>query len=130
MSRNIRPIAVGLGVVGVVGALAGCSGPAIDRNYLDGIYSADGRYTSPAGIQAIGVALELQNGHIAWISVTPRTYIGEPGEFQGQFAAGVPMEVVGKDIDDVDVSRVAGSSLTSAGFNQALALIKDEAAED
>src|SRR6187402_3521826 len=127
MVRYIRPLAAGLGVVGVIGALSGCSGPMIDRNYLDGIYSADGRYTTPAGAQSIGVALELQDGHIAWISVTPRTYIGEPGEFQGQFAAGVPMMVVGKDIDEVDVSRVAGSSLTSAGFNQALAAIKDEA---
>ena len=35
---------------------------------------------------------------------------------------------VGKDIDEISVSRVAGSSLTSGGFNQAIDAIKSEAA--
>ncbi|WP_447589312.1 hypothetical protein [Microbacterium lacticum] len=40
---------------------------------------------------------------------------------------GIAGEVVGKDIDDVSVSRVAGSSLTSGGFNDALETIKADA---
>jgi hypothetical protein len=36
--------------------------------------------------------------------------------------------VVGQDIDQISVSRVAGSSLTSGGFNQAIDTIKSEAA--
>jgi hypothetical protein len=35
--------------------------------------------------------------------------------------------VVGKKLDDIKVSKVAGSSLTSGGFNQAVADIKTQA---
>ncbi len=35
-------------------------------------------------------------------------------------------EVVGKDIDEIQVSRVAGSSLTSGGVNAAIETIKGE----
>ena len=38
------------------------------------------------------------------------------------------IEVVGKSIDEISVSRVAGSSLTSGGFNHAIETIKAEAA--
>jgi hypothetical protein len=34
---------------------------------------------------------------------------------------------VGKNIDELNVSKVAGSSLTSGGFNQAVEKIKQEA---
>ena len=40
---------------------------------------------------------------------------------------GIAGEVVGKDIDDLSVSRVAGSSLTSGGFNDSLETIKADA---
>jgi hypothetical protein len=35
--------------------------------------------------------------------------------------------VVGKSVDEVSLSRVAGSSLTSLGFNNALTQIKEDA---
>jgi hypothetical protein len=44
------------------------------------------------------------------------------------FIGGIADEVVGKDIDEISVSRVAGSSLTSGGFNDAIEQIKAEAA--
>lgn len=43
------------------------------------------------------------------------------------FKSGVSSLTVGKDIDDVKLSRVSGSSLTSTGFNSALDTIKTEA---
>jgi hypothetical protein len=36
-------------------------------------------------------------------------------------------EVVGKSLDDIKVSKVAGSSLTSGGFNKAIEQIKTDA---
>ena len=42
--------------------------------------------------------------------------------------AGIADEVVGVAIDELNVTRVAGSSLTSGGFNAALEDIKDQAA--
>ena len=41
---------------------------------------------------------------------------------------GIADEVVGVALDDLNVSRVAGSSLTSGGFNQAVESIKEQAA--
>ena len=48
-------------------------------------------------------------------------------KFQGEFASGIAAQVVGKSIDELDVSKVAGSSLTSGGFNKAVEQIKSEA---
>ncbi len=45
-----------------------------------------------------------------------------------QFIAGISDVVVGKKLDELEVDRVAGSSLTSDGFDQAVVKIKDEAA--
>jgi hypothetical protein len=39
----------------------------------------------------------------------------------------VPQVVVGKPIDEVRVSRLAGSSGTPDGFNEAIEKIKDQA---
>ena len=52
----------------------------------------------------------------------------ESEEYQGRFIGGIADVVVGQDIDDIQVSRVAGSSLTSGGFNEAIEAIKSEAA--
>ncbi|MHD0330680.1 hypothetical protein ACY18M_17150, partial [Proteus mirabilis] len=52
---------------------------------------------------------------------------GESREYQAKFASGFKTLVVGKKIDEVSLSRVAGSSLTSGGFNAALADIESQA---
>ncbi len=52
----------------------------------------------------------------------------ETERYQGEFIDGIADEVVGKPIDELNVSRVAGSSLTSGGFNDAVASIKEQAA--
>ena len=62
------------------------------------------------------------------VTVTPHAEEGNAVQYQGQFASGIAAEVVGKDIDELEVSRVAGSSLTSEGFNQAVDAIKADAA--
>ena len=57
----------------------------------------------------------------------PHATEGNQKKFQTQFAGGIAEEILGKDIDELSVSRVAGSSLTSSGFNDALEAIKAEA---
>ena len=47
--------------------------------------------------------------------------------YQGEFVDGIADVVIGVPIDDLKVSKVAGSSLTSGGFNDAVQQIKDEA---
>jgi hypothetical protein len=129
MSRAFRSIVVGAALLGVT-ALAGCSGPVVEnRSYADGIYSAWGAYNSPGGPEGINVAVQLKDDAVAWVMVTPSSFSGASGEFQSRFASEIPDEVVGLDIDRIAISRVAGSSLTSEAFNDALGQIKTEAVE-
>ena len=129
LSRAFRPVVVGAGLLGLT-ALAGCSAPqAENHSYTDGIYSAWGGYSSPGGPQGISVALQLKNDEVSWVMVTPSSFIGEAGEFQSRFAEEIQGAVVGVDIDLIAISRIAGSSLTSTAFNDAVGQIKVEAVE-
>ena len=103
-------------------ALAGSGG-----SYKDGTYSADGNYVSPNGTETVGVQLTLAAGKVTDVQITQHPSNPNTRKFQGQFAGGIAAQVVGKNIDELNVSKVAGSSLTSGGFNQAVDRIKAEA---
>jgi uncharacterized protein with FMN-binding domain len=96
--------------------------------YQDGTYEAKGSYTSPNGQEEIDVSLTLAGDVITAVTVTPEATNPNSVNYQTQFADGISEVVVGKDIDEIDVSRVAGSSLTSGGFNEAVETIKSDAA--
>jgi uncharacterized protein with FMN-binding domain len=95
--------------------------------YQDGTYSADGTYVSPNGTETVGVELTLAAGRVTAVNITQHPSNPNTRKFQGEFAGGIAAQVVGKSIDELNVSKVAGSSLTSGGFNQALDKIKAEA---
>ncbi|MDQ0768642.1 uncharacterized protein with FMN-binding domain [Pseudarthrobacter defluvii] len=103
-------------------ALAGSGG-----GYKDGTYTADGNYVSPNGTETVGVQLTLAAGKVADVEITQHPSNPNTRKFQGEFAGGIAAQVVGKNIDELNVSKVAGSSLTSGGFNQAVEKIKSEA---
>lgn len=100
---------------------------AVACNYKDGTYSAAGAYRTPGGQESIDVTLTLAGGVISDISVTQNASGGEAKEYQDAFVSGYKSQVVGKKIDEVSLSRVAGSSLTPNGFNSSLTAIKREA---
>ena len=95
--------------------------------YQDGTYSADGTYVSPNGTETVGVELTLASGTVTAVDITQHPSNPNTRKFQGEFAGGIAAQVVGKSIDELKVSKVAGSSLTSGGFNQAVETIKSEA---
>ncbi|MDQ1595240.1 MAG: hypothetical protein QOH40_1796 [Arthrobacter pascens] len=95
--------------------------------YKDGTYSADGTYKSPNGTETVGVQLTLANGTVSAVEITEHPSNPNTRKFQGQFAGGIAAQVVGKSLDEIKVSKVAGSSLTSGGFNQAVEEIKSQA---
>lgn len=95
--------------------------------YRDGTYSADGTYVSPNGTETVGVELALASGTVTAVNITQHPSNPNTRKFQGEFAGGIASQVVGKSIDSLKVSKVAGSSLTSGGFNQAVEKIKSEA---
>ena len=140
--RTSHTLAIGFAGLGLVGALAGCStgtaeaagdgsaggsGSGVSGPYTDGTYTEDGSYLSPAGQQSVTVKVTLASDKVTAITVTPHATDATAKEYQGMFVQGVAAAVVGKDIDELDVSRVAGSSLTSGGFNQAIESIKSDA---
>ena len=102
---------------------------AADGTYADGTYTAEGSYSPKAGlVETIAVTITLDDDIITAVTVEGDPQERESVQYQGQFIGGIADEVVGKSIDEINVSRVAGSSLTSGGFNQAIDAIKVEAA--
>ena len=148
-----RPARAGAALVGVAGvlALAGCasatdtaepdrtvppadagddggsSGPVAGATYADGTYTAEGTYATPESVETVRVTVTLQADAITSVEVVGNPQKPESRQYQGQFIGGIAGEVVGKHIDELSVHRVAGSSLTSGGFNGAIELIKQQA---
>jgi len=104
--------------------------PATQTNsylYKDGSYSAVGTYTSTAGPEEIAVTLSLENDMIVNATVISKATNEVSVKLQGMFIGGFKGIVIGKKIDDVVLDKVAGSSLTPKGWNDAVAKIKLEA---
>ena len=108
---------------GTSSSAAGTSG----TTYKDGTYSADGTYTSPNGQETVGVELTLAGDTVSAVNITVHPSNPNTKKFQGEFASGISAQIVGKNIDELNVSKVAGSSLTSGGFNDAVQQIKSQA---
>lgn len=152
-SRGVRSASAFAGAAGLL-LLAGCAGaaetPAAEAPagseatmpssggqssggdaasaYADGTYTAEVSYQSPETAEKISVTLALVDGRVTAVEVTGDPQAPETERYQGEFIAGIADVVEGRPIDELEVDRVAGSSLTSGGFNQAVEAIKEQAA--
>ena len=97
------------------------------QKYKDGSYTAVGDYNSPGGAEQIGITLVLKNDVIVDATASPKATRPQSVNFQQQFSAGFKVMIVGKNIDEVSLDKVSGSSLTPKGFNDAIAKIKVQA---
>ena len=95
--------------------------------YADGEYTATGSYTTPGGRESVTVTLTLGDDVVSAVSVDGSAEQGDSLRYQSEFIENIASQVVGVAIDDLDVSKVAGSSLTSSGFNDAISQIAAEA---
>jgi uncharacterized protein with FMN-binding domain len=130
---SARAAGAAVSALGVV-VLAGCAGGtggagSASESYADGTYSAEGSYATPETVETITVTLTLADDVVTAVEVVGDPQKSESEEYQGRFIGGISDEVVGKRVDELSVSRVAGSSLTSGGFNEAVEAIKTEAAD-
>lgn len=95
--------------------------------YKDGSYSATGGYSTPAGREQFAVTLTLKNDIVIASTLIPKAISPTSAEFQKEFALEYKQFVIGKDINTLSLGKVAGSSLTGVGFNEALEKIKSQA---
>jgi uncharacterized protein with FMN-binding domain len=100
--------------------------PSQRSRYADGTYTATGQYGGQPSF--ITVKATLADGVIAAVEITPHATVPRSLELQRRFAASVPKVVIGKPIDQVNVGKLAGSSGTPKGFNDAIRQIRDQAA--
>jgi hypothetical protein len=75
------------------------------------------------------VTVRLRDDVITDVEVTPQATDPTSRDLQERFAEAVPRVVVGRPIGEVRVGRLAGSSGTPDGFNDALRRIQAEASE-
>ena len=91
----------------------------------DGTYTATGWYGNLPS--SITVTLTLKESVITSVQVEPHATEPTSLGLQRDFAAAIPAVVVGKRIDEVRVHKLAGSSGTPRGFNDAVRRIKEQA---
>jgi uncharacterized protein with FMN-binding domain len=115
------------------GESAPAAGPATteaaagSQTYKDGSYTETGSYQSPAGPEEVGVTITLEADVVAAVEVEPMPDNPTTTMYQERFAGGISDAIVGKKLDELAVDKVAGSSLTSGGFNEAADKIKSQA---
>ncbi|HHW50606.1 MAG TPA: hypothetical protein GX406_03915 [Pseudoclavibacter sp.] len=108
-------------------ASSAVSSDAEDSGYQDGTYMAEGSYTAPSGSESIEVSVTLESGLITAVDVSADATNSQAAYYQKNFASAIEAEVVGKSLDEVSLSSVAGASLTTQGFETALETIKADA---
>ena len=97
-------------------------------DYTDGTYTESGSYQAPSGEETVEVTVTLADNKITDVKVVGEASDPQAKRHQGEFSDGIAGEVVGKNIDEIKVDKVGGSSLTSGGFNEAIDAIKADAA--
>ena len=73
------------------------------------------------------MTVTLESGVITEAQVVSQAVAPVSKSMQADFIANFKPEVVGKNIDEVQVGKVSGSSLTGIGFNAAVEDIKVQA---
>lgn len=96
-------------------------------DYKDGTYEATGTYSYHSGTESIKVSVTLQDGKVEEVTVTTLAKAPTSKAMQADFAANFEPMVVGKNIDELKLGKVSGSSLTPIGFNAAIEDIKSQA---
>ncbi len=100
---------------------------AESSEFKDGKYEAVGNYTIPNDKEKIKVIVTLEKGTVADVSVEKMATKPVSMEYQDKFISAYKAMVVGKKISEVKLDKVAGSSLTPQGFNNAIEQIIQQA---
>jgi hypothetical protein len=126
--KNLKVI-IGLVVIVIIGALVILepTGLISMAKYKDGTYETVGNYLSPGGEESIEVKLTLVDNIVTDAQVVSKAERPNSVKFQGIFIENYKDKVIGKNINRIKLKKIAGSSLTPQGFNDALKKIKSQA---
>lgn len=97
------------------------------NSFKDGTYQASSDYFTPGGQEGINVSLTVQNGTVTASTVSHQSNNRESEAYQYEFSQGYKQYVVGKKLSDINLFAVSGASLTTQGFEDALAQIQTKA---
>ena len=100
---------------------------SVTAGYKNGTYTATDDYAAPGGEEAITLDITLNNDLVIASTVTPIAHNALSASFQSRFIASYKSYVIGKKINDIKLATVAGSSLTTQGFNNAIGQIEQQA---
>jgi uncharacterized protein with FMN-binding domain len=95
--------------------------------YKDGVYTTTAKYNTPAGLESLGVTISLADDKITTAEVVNKGADKTSKSMQDRFIGGYTSKVVGQDIDGLKLGVTSGASLTTGGFNSALATIRAQA---
>lgn len=96
-------------------------------DFKDGTYNATADYATPENNEDIKLSITIKDGFVTDTSATVSARSRESKEYSTRFVQDYKSYVIGKPIASIKLSRVSGSSLTTEGFNDALAQIEYQA---
>ncbi len=92
--------------------------------YVSGGVRRMGTYETPAGTEEVEIRMDINEGVITAATAISHANHETSKIYQGQFIEGFSEMVVGKNLDEVELRVVNGSSLTPKGFNEVLEGVK------
>lgn len=98
-----------------------------NNKYKNGTYTKMGDYVSPGGPEQIEVTVTVIDGVITDATVVAKATLAGSVKMQNAFIGGFKEFVIGKNIEEIKLDKVAGSSLTPKGFNEAIQEVMQEA---
>ena len=102
--------------------------PVVTSVYADGTYSASADYRSPGGTHSADISITVANDTVTAATFQSDASNSTSKKYINRFADAYQAEVIGQDLESISLSRVGGASLTTKGYNDALALVKSKAA--
>ncbi|MBP6881420.1 MAG: hypothetical protein KBC35_02235 [Candidatus Pacebacteria bacterium] len=99
---------------------------AILYNYRNGTYSSQISFRTPEGTYSMDVTMTMNNDVITSTDIVFDSKAARDG-YTKRFNTSYQTYVIGKNLDTLNLSRIAGASLTTDAFKKAITEIKTQA---
>ncbi|BDQ04834.1 MAG: FMN-binding protein [Candidatus Dojkabacteria bacterium] len=101
--------------------------PTYIYKYNNGSYSVTVDYSTPDGVEKIGVSFTVQNDVVVNSQFTDLSKDKKSKQYNRLFGQNYQSQVNGKPLDSIQLSNVSGASLTTQAFNKAVDQIRMQA---